>query len=213
MDNHGNRYYLLICWEVGDSINNPTVRGHGGWNLHKARPDIQVDDQHICQSVHGGLFASQCIVTYTTQRAKINKPITWSVTATDIRVSLSWPVLATDNTSISQECAASSAKASNALLAINFSLNQQKIKKREKGCRPRKSHTEDNSLSLQKWKILHSHVKKEFTELIEEQKKTGGGFNDTNSSNSQNYRPLKRHTFIQNPLGFWVERGEWKSFK
>ena len=66
------------------------------------------------------------VSAYTTQRAKINKPITWSVTATDIRVSLSWPVLATDNTSISQECAASSAKASNALLAINFSLNQQK---------------------------------------------------------------------------------------
>ena len=132
VDNHGNRYYPLIPWEVGDSINTPTARGHGGWNLHKARPDILVDDQHICQRVHGGLFASQCIVTYTTQRAEINKPITWSVTATDIRVSLSWPVLATDNTSISQECAASSAKASNALLAINFSLNQQKKLNREK---------------------------------------------------------------------------------
>ena len=57
-------------------------------------------------------LASQCIMTCTTQRAKINKPIIWSVTAKDTGVSLSWPVLAIGNTSICQECAAGPAKAS-----------------------------------------------------------------------------------------------------
>ena len=56
--------------------------------------------------------ANRCIVTCTSQRAEINKPIIWSVTATDTGVSLSWPVLGTDITFICQECAASPAKAS-----------------------------------------------------------------------------------------------------
>lgn len=56
--------------------------------------------------------ANRCIVTCTSQRAEINKPIIWSVTATDTGVSLSWLVLATDITFICQECAASPAKAS-----------------------------------------------------------------------------------------------------
>ena len=51
-------------------------------------------------------------MTCTSQRAEINKPIFWSVTATDTGVSLSWLVLATDITFICQECAASPAKAS-----------------------------------------------------------------------------------------------------
>ena len=57
-------------------------------------------------------LASQCIMSCTTQRAKINKPIIWSVTAKDTGVSLSWPVRAIGNTSICQECAAGPAKAS-----------------------------------------------------------------------------------------------------
>ena len=80
--------------------------------LHRVRLDFLVNDQHICQKVHDEfLLVSALIVTYTTQRTEISKPIIWSVTATDMVVSLSRPVLATDNTSICQECAASPAKA------------------------------------------------------------------------------------------------------
>ena len=57
-------------------------------------------------------FACRCIVTCNTQRAWINKPIIWLVTATDTGVSLSCTVVAINNTSICQECAASPAKAS-----------------------------------------------------------------------------------------------------
>ena len=55
-------------------------------------------------------FPSQCVVICTTQRAGINKPIIWSVTATDIEVSFSWPVLVSANISICREYAASPAK-------------------------------------------------------------------------------------------------------
>ena len=76
--------------------------------LHWVRLDI-LADKSVTRSVVD--CASRCIVTCTSQRAGINKPIIWSVTATDTGVSLSWPVLATDITFICQECAASPAKA------------------------------------------------------------------------------------------------------
>ena len=85
-------------------------------------------------------FVSRCIVTCTTQRAEINKPITWSVNATDIGVSFSWPLLAPDNTSICQKCAASLAKAGNILQAVSWNgqseINQTKPKWNSH-CRPR----------------------------------------------------------------------------
>ena len=68
--------------------------------LQGVRMDIPAD-KHICHKVY-------CI----TQRGDINKPIIWSVTAADTGFGLSWLVLATDNTFICQECAASPAKAS-----------------------------------------------------------------------------------------------------
>ena len=81
-------------------------------------PDTQVETGHPGRrSTHLSkgpwwAFVSRCIVTCTTQRAE-------SVNATDIGVSLSWPLLAPDNTSICQKCAASLAKAGNILQAVS----------------------------------------------------------------------------------------------
>ena len=73
--------------------------------------------------------ASQCEVTRTPTRAGINKPILWSVTATDEGHSLSRPVLATVHPSSCQVCATSPAKASSTLNNFASSFHEMVYQK------------------------------------------------------------------------------------
>ena len=74
--------------------------------------------------------ASQCEVTNTHQRAGIDKPIFWLVTATDEGLSLSRHVLAIDNPSFCQVCVISPAKASTTLDLFASSLHEMVYQKR-----------------------------------------------------------------------------------
>ena len=131
LDNHENRYYLSHGSEsrrlnrqprplegVKDETGHPdrtktisalrSVVNHSpvtpGETGHPGRRST-----HLSK---GPWWTFANIVICTTQRAEINKPIIRSVTATGTGVSLSWPVLATDNISICQVRVASPAKVS-----------------------------------------------------------------------------------------------------
>lgn len=114
LNNHENRYYL--CHRTGSQGFNRQTCPLEGVEGETGNPDRAKNN--ICLNVWGGplpvtqgesghsgrwsthlskgpwcTFASQCIMTCNTQRAEINKPIIWSVTATDTGVSLSLPLI------------------------------------------------------------------------------------------------------------------------
>ena len=114
LNNHENWYYL--CHRTGSQGFNRQTCPLEGVEGETGHPDRT--ENNICLNVWGGplpvtqgesghsgrwsthlskgpwcTFASQCIMTCNTQRAEINKPIIWSVTATDTGVSLSLPLI------------------------------------------------------------------------------------------------------------------------
>ena len=114
LNNQENQYYL--CHRTGSQGFNRQTCPLEGVEGETGHPDRTKNN--ICLNVWGGpllvtqgesghsgrwsthlskgpwcTLASQCIMTCNTQRAEINKPIIWSVTATDTGVSLSLPLI------------------------------------------------------------------------------------------------------------------------
>ena len=113
--------------------------------------------------------ASQCEVANPHHGARINKPILWSVTATDEGLSLSRHVLATDNLSFCQVCAISPAKASNTLKLFASSLYKMVYQKRihcgSDVARKNKIHADPISLRQSEKSILGEEKKEKYVAL------------------------------------------------